>query len=223
MAPAAWKQWIKEGPIALERVRRRVLRAQISSTANQLPRSSSPEETTRDLVYRRYYLRRTWFENVASYVVSSYLRRHFTNYREGWVTPEGSDAGIDFVGRIDLGINFARTQLVVLGQAKCEKPSEPTSGTHIARTVARLRRGWIGAYVTTSYFSESVQREVAADDYPLLMINGMDLARELLSSASEEGFPTVEGLLDFIDARRESMIARRRPEEILRDSVIGSF
>ena len=223
LAPAAWRQWLKEGPAAIERIRRRVLRTQISVSREQIPLASSPEEVVRDLVYRRYSTKRTAFENIASYVVGSYLRRHFTNYREGWVTPEGSDEGVDFVGRIDIGINFARTQLVVLGQAKCEKPNSPTNGNHIARTVARLRRGWIGAYVTTSHFSEAVQREIANDDYPLLMINGLDLARELLSAAPEEGFGSVGALLDFIDARREKMIAKRRPEEIVRDSVIGSF
>ena len=32
----------------------------------------------------------------------------------------------------------------------------PISGLHLARTVARLKRGWMGAFVTTSTFSKRV-------------------------------------------------------------------
>ena len=62
--------------------------------------------------------------------------------------------------------------MVVLGQAKCNDPTKPVNGRDIARTVARLKRGWIGAFVTTSFFSEAVQQEVKEDDYPIMMING---------------------------------------------------
>jgi len=33
-------------------------------------------------------------------------------------------------------------------------------------------RGWVGAFVTTGFFSEQAQREVLADPFPLLMLNG---------------------------------------------------
>ena len=52
---------------------------------------------------------------------------------------------MDFVGRLDVGSGHSTAKLVVLGQAKCEKLQSATGGNHIARTVARLRRGWIGA------------------------------------------------------------------------------
>lgn len=39
-----------------------------------------------------------------------------------------------------------------------------------------MKRGWIGAYVTTSCFSESVQKEVKEDSYPIMMINGAKVA-----------------------------------------------
>lgn len=67
-------------------------------------------------------------------------------------------------------------KIVILGQAKCEKPNTPTNGVHIARTVARLKRGWFGVYVTTSYFSKSVQVEVLDDQYPIMLICGKKLA-----------------------------------------------
>jgi hypothetical protein len=75
--------------------------------------------------------------------------------RSGWITPPSSDGGADFVGRFDVGDGFARARLVVLGQAKCETGA--TGGLHMARTIARLRRGWLVVFVTTSYFSEGVR------------------------------------------------------------------
>jgi hypothetical protein len=78
-------------------------------------------------------------------------------------------------------------QLVVLGQAKCEDPGTPTNAVHVARTVARLRRGWVGAYVTTSYFSASTQEEILADKYPILLIDGRTLAEELDRYLVERG------------------------------------
>jgi len=104
---------------------------------------------------------------------------------------------------------------VVLGQAKCEKLDSPTGGNHIARTVARLKRGWIGVYVTTSYFSESVQREVLEDKFPILLINGKILAQEVMKMSLDNGSKNVNSLLKSIDDKYESLIQKRDPEEIL--------
>lgn len=47
-----------------------------------------------------------------------------------------------------------------------------TNGMDIARTIARLKRGWIGAFVTTSYYSDPLQKELNEDKYPIMLING---------------------------------------------------
>ena len=75
---------------------------------------------------------------------------------------------------MNIGSGFEGLDIVLLGQAKCEKNA--TSGKDIARTVARLKRGWVGAYVTTSYFSDPIQLEILEDKYPLIKINGLKLA-----------------------------------------------
>lgn len=154
LAPAAWKAWIRRGLESIERVRRRVSRFQIVRTTSQRPEPGSREHGALREIYDFYTTHgKSRFESLASRVVQEILARQGAIYREGWVTPPSSDHGADFVGRLDLGHGFASTKVVVLGQAKCEKLDAPTGGVHIARTVARLRRGWIGAYVTTSYFS----------------------------------------------------------------------
>lgn len=168
-------------------------------------------------VYKFYDGRKSRFEALASRVTSYVLENSGVVYREGWVTPEGADHGTDFVGRLTIGSGFASTRVVLLGQAKCEKPDLPTGGVHIARTVARLRRGWVGAYVTTSYFSERVQREVLEDQYPILMVHGLQLSSVVQELARTQAAESVESFLADLDSTYESMVSARRPEEILFD------
>ena len=139
-------------------------------------------------------------------------------YRPGWITSATSDGGADFVGRLDVGTGLAGAKIIVLGQAKCEKLTSPTGGNHIARTVARLRRGWIGAYVTTSWFSESVQREVLEDKYPIILVNGLRVATEVDSAMHESGESNLVSFLDSIDATYDEQVMDRQPEELMYES-----
>ena len=87
----------------------------------------------------------------------------------------------------------------------------------IARTVARLKRGWIGAYVTTSYFSEPMQLEMLEDKYPLIKINGLKLAelidRNVLSGTND--YKKLEDHLQMLEEEYNKKISNRKPEEIL--------
>lgn len=216
-APRSWKRWIASGNSLVERVRRRLSTLSIVPTAAQRPPSASRDEVVLEVVYKFYHGRKSRFEALAGRVVQDLLRRQGTEYHEGWVTPPSGDNGADFVGRIDLGTGFASTRLVVLGQAKCEKLDAPTGGVHIARTVARLRRGWVGAYVTTSYYSASVQREVIEDQYPILLVNGLEVAQTVGRLTHEGGFASVRDYLESVDVAYEELVRARRPEEILLD------
>jgi hypothetical protein len=216
LAPTSWKGWIKEGPDSIDRYRRRVSKLMTTKTVHQMPQPGSKRARTLDAVYKFYKGgRERRFEALASTVTASFVRRTGGVYTEGWLTPASSDGGADFIGRIDVGVGFSSAKLVVLGQAKCEARTTPTSGNHIARTVARLKRGWIGAYVTTSYFSERVQREVIEDAYPILLINGDVLAEEVQHLVQEGGHSSTLSYLKAVDASYEERVAVRRPEEIL--------
>ena len=104
----------------------------------------------------------------------------------GWVTPRVG-GGVDFVSRLDLGSGFCKASVVVLGQAKCIKPGTSVQGIDLARTVARLKRGWIGAVVTTGTFSNRAQQELLTDQYPSVMINGARLAQEVRAEMASTG------------------------------------
>jgi len=179
-APYAWREWVEHGDAALPNCRRRVSGLQIISKAEQLPAAGTREEKALRSIYAFYAGKKHRFEGLAAKVTGRIIAGTTGTFTHGWITAASGDGGIDFVGRIDLGSQLSTVSIIVLGQAKCEQPGKPTNGGHIARTVARLRRGWIGSYVTTSFFSASVQREVNDDRYPLLLVPGGRLAREVI-------------------------------------------
>ena len=214
-APKAWVKWINQGPAVSEQVRRRVSRLLVQKREEQRPDGGSKEQGALQEIYAYFSTRRTRFEAFASKISARYFKDWAGGYSEGWVTPSTADGGADFYGRLVIGSGFGATRIIVLGQAKCEAPTIPTGGNHIARTVARLRRGWIGIYVTTSWFSESVQREILEDEYPIILINGRKLAELALMLAQERGFSKFHDFLVAVDKEYDGMVKIRRPEELL--------
>ena len=135
-----------------------------------------------------------------------------TAFIPGWITQKSGDRGIDFVARLDFSSHMSALKIVILGQAKCEKPNVPTNGVHIARTVARLKRGWFGVYVTTSFFSKSVQLEVMDDQYPIMLICGKKLAETVGKILFKRGI----SLEDFLEELDQTYCSEnRRPDDIL--------
>ena len=216
-APSAWSTWIRNGKPSIEKLRRRVVRYSVAPKSEQIPSSGTQERKALETIYNFYDGRKARFEALASLVCESAVRQTGSNYQRGWLTRGTGDGGLDFVGRLDVGEGFGRTKLVVLGQAKCERIDAPTGGNHLARTVARLRRGWLGAYVTTSFFSSAVQREVYEDQYPLILVSGGQLAAETVRMQLTGGYPTVESFLEFVNSSYDEQVSSRDPEEILWD------
>ena len=204
-----------QGGGAVDRARRRVASLRTTPKQDQCPEPGSREEQTLQAVYAYYDGNKSRFEALAAVVAQRVIAGSGVDYTHGWVTRGSSDRGIDFVARIDLGHGFGSAPVIVLGQAKCESPTSPTGGNHIARTVARLRRGWVGVYVTTSYFSRSVQEEVLEDRYPIVLVHGLRIAQEVQALMSERGHKTVSTLLDAIDETFETARELSDPEELL--------
>ena len=218
LAPASWKAWVENGADAISQSRRVVARMGSTPRDEQLPAPGSPEEDTLNEIYEFYSAHGTKqkhrFEAMAEVISEFIITETHGQYQKGWITSRGGDGGVDFVGRLDIGSGFSKTPLVVLGQAKCEKPTSSTSGKDIARTVARLQRGWIGCYVTTGAFSENTQREVIEDKFPLIMIPGREVARAARTIALRDGI-TITELLHRIDADYENRLSSRDPSQVL--------
>lgn len=218
LAPQSWRKWVEEGDRSISGVRRELAKAGVKTKGEQLPLPGSIEEEVLNEVYQFYSdegnRRKHRFEAMAEAVANHLIANGGQSYRPGWITRGVGDHGVDFVGRIDIGGAHSKMSLVVLGQAKCESPSAPTNGKDIARTVARLKRGWIGCYVTTSFFSRSSLEEVAEDQYPIILISGLEVAIAVRQMALGSG-TSVRELIFSIDKGYESRLRDRNPEQIL--------
>ncbi len=215
-APDSWKKWVDDGDRVLPKIRHRAPVAAASRKSAQLPPAGSRDAKVLQQIYGAFVTNKHAFESLASKVVGRILKGSGSDYINGWITKASGDNGIDFVSRLDVGNGSATVKLVVLGQAKCTKPSgAPISAGDLARVVARLRRGYLGAYVTTATYSEPAQIELRTDEYPLLLVNGAILAAEVRQLAAEAHGGDVDKLLGDILLHHDSAILNRRPEQIL--------
>lgn len=214
-APAAWKRWLRGGAAALARNRRQVSKLLVTRSKDQLPEPGTKYDKILAEIVAFYNGRKHRFEGLSYAIARHLLSSSGGRFIDGWITPSGGDGGADFIARLDIGHGFGAVRQIVYGQAKCVDPGSCIDGKDIARTVARLKRGWFGVFVTTSYFSEPVQREVIEDEYPVLLVSGLTVAEitDLLREKSGSG--STAAYLDLIDKDFEQMKARRRPEEVL--------
>lgn len=218
-SPRSWREWKTKGPLVLEKYRRRVSKLMTTPPKAQMPEEASRQRQLLDTLYRYYDGRKHRFEALALLAIEHHIQEELAadSFTRGWITSAGSDGGADFIGRLDIGRGMATAKMVVLGQAKCEHPKRSTGGQHIARTVARLKRGWIGAYVTTATFSEAVQREVIEDQYPIILLGGAQLAEVVERMCTSAGVATLTEFLESADELYNELLQQRRPEEILFD------
>lgn len=222
MAPRSWQAWVAAGNDALEVVRRRVVVPPVTRTSAQAPRKGSREERTLQQIYEFFTARsKHAFEALAELVAEDVLSQNGGRYRLGWITRPSGDRGADFYGRLDVGIGFSTARITVLGQAKCAPPGQAAGGVAIARTAARLRRGWIGVFVTTGCFSEQAQEEISEDEYPLIMIHGLRVAESVHRLLAQKGTrvtdSSVKSLLNEVLAGYPARIHHRLPSELLVD------
>jgi hypothetical protein len=215
-APQSWKEWVDGGELAIEGCRRIVARQPVVDLADQRRASREELEILGD-VLRYYKNTKHAFEGLASFVAQKILG---SQCRRGWVTKRSGDGGVDFICRLDVGDRADRlsiTSAVVLGQAKCVALDTAIGGHALARVVARLQRGWIGAFVTTGSFSRAAQLELAQDRYPIILVNGLRLAKVLFEVLTQERI-TLRDLLDRETAWYNMHSSHLPPNRILEDA-----
>lgn len=212
-APSAWKKWVKNGSDSLHLYRRSVAINGIIDENTQKPSPDDKNYRLLEDIYNYYNKNKHAFEYLAMEITKKVIEENGASCTPGWVTKKSSDSGVDYVARIDIGNDsLSGVRLIVLGQAKCTTPTTPTNGVDIARVVARLKRGWVGAFVTTSYYTRHVQREVNEDQYPIMLINGLKVAEIV----EKELFESKQSLEEYLDGITKSYaINYCPPEEIL--------
>ena len=213
-APFSWKTWINKGSIELPLIRRKISSLSVIKAKDQFLKKGSDLGKNLHTIYTFFSSKKHVFEFLALKVTQYLFEESGANFVLGWVTQRSADRGMDFVARMDIGEGLSSVKTIILGQAKCEKVDVPTNGQHIARMVARLKRGWIGVYVTTSYYSTSVQEEIIEDQYPIMLINGMKLAETIDKIIHKNGMKLIDYLID-LEKQYPSFLRNCRPEEIL--------
>ena len=213
-APLSWKKWIKNGSASTDGLRRKVYKTLIVPPSNQKQMDRRLEKLL-DQIYHYYDDNKHSFEYLAAYVTEKVIMYNGSNYQLGWITSKTSDGGIDYVGKINVGKDLSSVNIVVLGQAKCINPSSSVAAIDLARTVARLQRGWVGSFVTTGIFSYRAQNEVFNDKYPLMLINGKLVAETVARTMHKDKFSSVSKLLSQIDSIYSQKVMNKRPEEIV--------
>jgi hypothetical protein len=216
LAPTSWRKWVDSGPASVSRLRRNVITRSVVSEKMQRPPKGSNEEAILKTIFNYYGTKKHRFEALAEFVAQEIFREQGVAYKSGWITQGGGDGGFDFVGSIDLDQfgSLKSSRQVVLGQAKCEKLTSATNGLHIARLAARLRRGWVGVYVTTSYFSVPVQREVLMDRYPVVLVDGGRVASVVRKYLLDHGVDLLT-LLDDLSGQYGDRIGFGDPDSVI--------
>jgi len=172
-APIAWKRWVDGAdPTSC---RRRAFKPWVATKKDQAAEGDSGPSTV-SLIHDHYAAHPHRFEGLAARVAAQIIG---DKCERRWVTRASRDGGVDFVCFLHVGDVRNRTGVVVLGQAKCVSPKTSIGPTELARLVARLRRGWIGVFVTTGIFTDQAQKEVLSDNYPLLLIPGKAVDQEV--------------------------------------------
>ncbi len=196
-APKAWKDWVKNGYAAIEKSRQRILHYKVSKPKEQVEELKPAHRKILDKIVSHYpkSTDKGRFEALASLVAQEYFGEK--NYLRGWITKHSGDMGVDFIGRLKItneaapnppGTVLGFSKLLVIGQAKCRTKYDSNSAAEdakdIARVAARLQRGYLGVYITTGTFKESTQKEVSIDGYPIVLINGRQMADLLIQHNS---------------------------------------
>lgn len=226
--PPSWKKWVNEGDATIDKIRQKILRYSISSPNEQQDQLKVGHSKILDAIIKHYKTehKELKFESLASLAAEEFFGE--TRYKRGWITPQTGDMGIDFIGRYDLynpeippppGTILGSTHLIVLGQAKCRLHNKEEMAKDIARVASRLQRGHIGIFITTGFYKESVQREVAMDEYPMILINGRQLADLIVSYMTRTG-KSIQQVLTEQDKWCENNIKYIPPRTILHDQII---
>lgn len=211
LAPKEWQKWVNDGDF--NKARRHVYGRSTANKKEQLPTPGSKLDMTLKKIYSHYQDNPFGFEYLAKDVTRLLIEDSGTICHDGWVTKASGDGGYDYVLRIDIGNHgLSQVRQVVLGQAKCYDRNNGVSGKDVDRIIARLKRGWLAAFVTTSYFTNATQQEILEDNYPILLITGKQVA-EIVNKEIYRKNISLDEYLKSLNMEQEY----KNPEDILNE------
>jgi hypothetical protein len=180
-APSSWKEWVKKGDDSIPKVKLKIRTYKLISEQEQKQMPLPNNKIISELLSKHYpnpVKDGIRFEAMASFISALFFENQ--NYLRGWITKGSGDRGVDFVGRLDIGLDdFSKTSIIVLGQSK--RYSKSIAGESLTRVASRMTRGYIGVVVTLDTFTMPAQAEIKDDKLPIILINGKKVAELLMT------------------------------------------
>jgi len=171
--PKSWKKWIDTGIYQPLQAKNEFV---ARSKEIQLP-TNEEEENILKILLTEFNDRDFEF---ASKDIIQFLNPNFRNLS---VTAQTQDGGMDVIGKYYIGHDQHEIILDLIAEAKFYNPqSSYIDGDVMKRLISRLKETDIGIFITTSYFSVPLQKELNEDKRPILLISGGDIARILIKN-----------------------------------------
>lgn len=203
-APASWKTWVRYGSDYLRLVRRNKPVHVILNPRDQLPIENSKESDLLKNIYSYYSeFARDDFGWLGIEVTRRVLESNgFTCQDSGRIIHQ-NDRRSDFTLHMNAGKEpLTGLDLRVLGQADCTDPYREAEQYDISKGTSELKGGLIGSLVTTSYFSRETQKKVQEQRSPVILINGLTIARTVGEELTRTNLPLDQYLISINGARQ---------------------
>ena len=97
------------------------------------------------------------------------------------VTRKWRDCGRDAIGHLIMGPSHDPIKINFALEAKCLTPPNRVGVEYMSRLISRLKHREFGVMVTTSVVDSQAYKEIRADQHPIVVISGRDIAETLIS------------------------------------------
>lgn len=214
-APQSWRDWIDAGIENISMFRREISGEKSIRYSDQLPKYGSSEFKLLTQIYEYYSsnMRFCNFEVLAMEVTRKVIEENNVSCIPGWILQKSNKHGKDFIMRMDVGTeSLSGIHFPILGYASCVNPTQMVDESDVNSAIANLNQGWVAAYVTTSFFSECIQKKVYSNGLPVMMINGKKIVQVVKNAL----FANKLSLEEYLEKLEETYKFKNKlPQEIL--------
>jgi hypothetical protein len=192
-APAAWREWIKDGSY---RPLRAVPSLEYRSKAEQLPEDQSGRAIIA-AIRSRFEHKPVQFEECAAKIIQL-MDAQFVSCD---VTRPSRDGGRDATGLYRIGFGAASIQVDYALEAKCYGPDNSVGTREASRLISRLRHRQFGVIVTTSFLHYQAYQEIREDKHPVIVV----AARDIINILAKAGLTSLEDVCNWLSANFPKM------------------
>ena len=210
-APQSWKNFVRNGIVSFNQIRKISLYSQ--SSIYQIDFNSKVEQRIHKSIQDYYGNFPYKFNSLASFITGKIIGKESSNYSPSWTKLSIDDFDIDFIGSLDIGNEIINTKLIVIGKASFENKDFEVFESNIDNLAQNFRRGWLGIHVTNGYFTENLIVRYKEEKYPILLINGSLLVKEINDAVVQFGNIGLSEFFDYIYESYQMLSYRKIPDD----------